>query len=692
LLRSPAWTTTPIDGTDRAEQRIAIYHGPTPIEEREAIKDAFNGDPAKYPVRIPIATDAAREGLNLQARCWNLFQFDVPWNPSRMEQRNGRIDRKLQPHEKVFCHYFVYKQRPEDRILRALVRKTENIKKELGSLSQVIDARLADTLKHSIRHDQIDAMERDIDEADLEADKRQTVEEELEAARERQDDLRRTIDHLRNRLAEAQKSIGLDEKHFRSAISCALELMGAEPLRPVDGNGGGPPRCRFPALDQQEGADPTWADTMDTLRAPKPRDQRFWQWRKTSPIRPVIFEDPGTIDNQAAHLHLEQRVVQRLLGRFVAQGFVHHDLFRACLAQTSDAIPRVVLLGRLCLYGAGAARLHEELIPVTARWTDPKIRKGQLSPYARDAQARTMDLLEEAILLKGGRAVTDTVLKQLRACAARDVAELLPHLTARGEEYAVDAVKKLRDRGEAEAKAMREILETQQKYISETVTKHEKMDDRQRRLNFGDNEDELRQLEANKRHWAKRLANLQHELQTEPDRIRKPSRTPVASADCTDTSGVWASDRRVGVLEWSFSRGSARPTECMAAAVVSNFIRSGPIVILPGSHSVHYQFQSRLALDGAHRRRAADAAHLHDAGRDARALHNGRNLVGQIVHLPVAGRVERELFLADHGSGRSWEAISHPRRTRGCSRGLGHRPYDSGLDWASSPRLPPSMP
>jgi hypothetical protein len=51
-----------------------------------------------------------------------------------MEQRNGRIDRKLQPRDEVFCHYFVYKQRPEDRILTVLVRKTETIKKELVPL------------------------------------------------------------------------------------------------------------------------------------------------------------------------------------------------------------------------------------------------------------------------------------------------------------------------------------------------------------------------------------------------------------------------------------------------------------------------------------------------------------------------------------------------------------------------------
>ena len=87
----------PLAHTERAGERIAIFHGPTPPEEREEIKRAFNAPPESNPIRILIATDAAREGLNLQAHCWHLFHFDVPWNPSRMEQRNGRIDRKLQP-------------------------------------------------------------------------------------------------------------------------------------------------------------------------------------------------------------------------------------------------------------------------------------------------------------------------------------------------------------------------------------------------------------------------------------------------------------------------------------------------------------------------------------------------------------------------------------------------------------------
>ena len=510
-----------IAGTDRADERIAIFHGPTPNEEREAIKMAFNAEPRKHPVRILIATDAAREGLNLQAHCWNLFHFDVPWNPSRMEQRNGRIDRKLQPRDEVFCHYFVYRQRPEDRILSCLVRKTETIKKELGSLAQVIDAKLTETLKRGIRRDAVDDLEREIEAADLPADRRQAVEEELEATRERQEALRKQIDTLRNLLDDSQKSIGLDESHFRSAISSALELVGAEPLKAISSAETGPPRCSFPSLDQREGADPTWADTMDTLRVPRARDQKPWEWRRVSPIRPVVFQDPGTMTDEVVHLHLEHRIVQRLLGRFTAQGFVHHDLSRACLAQTTDAIPRVVLLGRLCLYGPGAARLHEELIPITARWTDPKIRKGDLSPYARESETKTLSLLDEALIAGTGQKIDAQILKQLQASAPKDIEQLLSHLQSRGEEYAADARKKLVDRGQAEGKAMREILETQRKYIGELITKHDKRDSRQRKLDFGDQQEELRQLESNRRYWDKRLVSLETELSTEPNRIRE---------------------------------------------------------------------------------------------------------------------------------------------------------------------------
>jgi SNF2 family DNA or RNA helicase len=507
-----------IQGSDQADDRIAIFHGPTPPEARDAIKKAFNKPPAQHPLRILIATDAAREGLNLQAHCWNLFHFDVPWNPSRMEQRNGRIDRKLQEHDDVYCHYFVYRQRPEDRILAALVRKTETIKRELGSLAQVVDARLAETLaKHGIRRETINQLESEIEAADIEADRRQVVESELEAAREREDGLRRQRQQLQDILESSQLAIGFHKEQFKAALSCSLELLGAEGLRVVP-TSAGPERLEFPALDQRDGADATWADTMDSLREPRKREEKFWEWRQGSAIRPVVFDDPGVVSEEVVHLHLEHRVVQRLLGRFIAQGFVYHDLSRACLAQTSDAIPRVVLLGRLCLYGAGAARLHEELIPVTARWTDPKIRKTPLTPYARDAETRTLALLEEALTEKATYTVSKEVTKQLQAAAPRDVNELLEHLQTVGAEYAKDAAKKLQARGEAEAKAMRQILELQKVHITQTAARYQ---DGQLEFQFPELEDERRQLEDNKRHWGKRLAALEQELAKEPDRIRE---------------------------------------------------------------------------------------------------------------------------------------------------------------------------
>ena len=507
--------TAALYGSDRAEERIAIFHGPTPVSEREVIKTAFNGDPAKYPVRILIATDAAREGLNLQARCWNIFHFDVPWNPARMEQRNGRIDRKLQPNPVVYCRYFFYRQRPEDRILRALVNKTKTIREELGSLSQVIDSRLDLLMKNGIRRRDIDALELEIDSADLEEDRRAAVEEELEATRERQNELREQIEKLRTMLEDSQQAISFSKDHFRSAISCALQILGADPLKtsPNDPDGS---QCIFPAMDQRDGADPTWAETMDSLRAPRPRDQKLWEWRRTSPIRPVVFEDPGVVTDEVVQLHLEQRAVQRLLSRFTAQGFVHHDLSRACLAHTADAVPRVLLIGRLSLYGPGAARLHEELVPITARWIDPAVRRGELTPYSREAETKTMTLLDAALLEKHERPVPEVVRLQLQQAASKDVHELLPHLERRAEEYARDAAAMLEKRAATESKAMREILEQQQKHIEGTIERHDRSP--QLTLNFPD--EEKRQLESNRRYWNQRLVALQSELTSEPERIR----------------------------------------------------------------------------------------------------------------------------------------------------------------------------
>ena len=130
-----------------------------------------------------------------------------------------------------------------------------------------------------------------------------------------------------------------------------------------------------------------------------------------------------------------------------------------------------------------------------------------MAPYGREAQVKTLDLLETALLPAGGKGVNAVVQTKLREAAARDIEELLPHLESRGRELAGEAVVALHKRADQEAKAMRTILEEQKKRVADTA---EQFRDRQLWLDF--NDDEQRQLESNKRHWEKRLHAIDREL------------------------------------------------------------------------------------------------------------------------------------------------------------------------------------
>ena len=506
-----------IESTDRADERIEVIDGLTSGTRRNEIQRRFNADPAQEPLRILLATDAAREGLNFQAHCTDLFHFDLPWNPGRIEQRNGRIDRKLQPADEVRCHYFILPQRAEDRVLQVLVRKTETIKRELGSLSKVIDDDVERRLRQGIRHREADRLAQEIEQADLDQERKRVTEEELEAARDRQDDLSQQNERCRTLLETSRKWAGFEAEPFREALSASLQLLGVEPLQATQDEQGRA-AWSFPALDRKAATDPSWSATLDTLRAPRKASQKLVDWRRDAPIRPVVFEDAGVLTDDVVHLHLEQRVAQRLLARFRSQGFVHHDLSRACLAQARDSIARVILLGRLSLYGHGAERLHEELVPLAARWIQPAERKGPLRAYAREAEARTMDLLEEALTENGGKPLSEEVQRRLLDASGQDIEELRPQLEPRAEEFAAGASQTLQRRGSLEARNLRETLERQSKRVQEELIRHEERLD-QLKLDFS--AEEARQLEANMRHWRTRLEGFKRDLKQEPQRIQR---------------------------------------------------------------------------------------------------------------------------------------------------------------------------
>jgi superfamily II DNA/RNA helicase len=508
-----------IEGTDQADRRIEVFHGPTSEEQRERIKRAFNTPPSEHPVRILICTDAAREGLNLQAHCHHLFHLDVPWNPSRLEQRNGRIDRKLQPEPVVYCHYFHHPQRPTDRVLKVLIEKTRRINEQLGSTGSVLSPTLARLLEAGIAGDLKDteALAKELEEERLSAASLAEVEEELESSRKRAADLADQIATLERHLRKSKESLGLDTSALREAVSCSLELLRRPGLAQTTLSNGDT-AFALPPLEAARGGASDWSDTLDTLRAPPKDGERDHRWRSTAPIRPVVFEAQPTLDESTVHLHLEHRVVQRLLGRFLAQGFVHHDLSRTCIGASRDDHARVVLLGRLALYGGGAARLHEEIVAVSARWTDPS-KRSKLVPEGTDSTHETLVWLQQhlnqALGAKTAHTLPDPVRRHLYTCVQADLNALKDTLERRASEEADKATAMLARRGEIESKIMRDTLERTRNRI---VKEHSKDVSAQLTL-F--NADELRQFEANRKYWKLWLDNVDDDLTREPGRVRR---------------------------------------------------------------------------------------------------------------------------------------------------------------------------
>ena len=170
------------------------------------------------------------------------------------------------------------------------------------------------------------------------------------------------------------------EKHSDRPSHATSGRRGVDGRRHSDAGpaGGGPRRIRIADRGRRRPV---------VLGGSGPGSGRHHRPRRGA-VRPVAFEDTGRLGENAMQLHLEHRVARRLLGRFTAQGLIHHDLSKASLTAAPDAIPRVILLGRLALYGPRAARLHEEIVPVTARWIDPARRQGQLTPYGRASGRR----------------------------------------------------------------------------------------------------------------------------------------------------------------------------------------------------------------------------------------------------------------------------------------------------------------
>lgn len=126
------------DTLDHLEKRVGLgpilrIDGTVPLAKRKAVLDQF----AATPGAILLATDAAGEGLNLQEACHVVVHYELPWNPNRLEQRNGRVDRFGQQHIVEISYLYLTDTRDED-ILHRLREKLAEITRQLGSSSDVL--------------------------------------------------------------------------------------------------------------------------------------------------------------------------------------------------------------------------------------------------------------------------------------------------------------------------------------------------------------------------------------------------------------------------------------------------------------------------------------------------------------------------------------------------------------------------
>ncbi|HUY46013.1 MAG TPA: DISARM system SNF2-like helicase DrmD, partial [Streptosporangiaceae bacterium] len=367
------WLHERLIGAGFPAERIKLLYGGQDEDEREQIKSVFQESPDLDPVRILLATDAASEGINLQAYCHQLLHWEIPWNPNRLEQRNGRIDRHGQHAAEVEVFHFVpagweSASQPgagssrtgalltgeddgeastlEDELhfLYVAAKKVEQIREDLGSAGEVIAAQVEQKML---------GKRADWQTADLEIASR-AKRAELKINRE----LARSLQKLTDTLAESRADLNLSPQTVERVIRTALRLAHHKDLAGAPAPAGFTGRCfRVPDLP---GA---WAQARnDGLYHPV-----------TGQERPVTFDhDAAAERTDVVLLHLGHRLVQmclRLLRAELWSGATGAAQLHRLTRVTARIVPGDVLrtpavLGhiRVVVTGGEGTRLHEEVV------------------------------------------------------------------------------------------------------------------------------------------------------------------------------------------------------------------------------------------------------------------------------------------------------------------------------------------
>lgn len=279
---------------------LTLYGGMNDAE-RDGVKRAFNSP--THPARILIATDAAGEGLNLQRAARLLLHWDIPWNPGKMEQRNGRLDRHGQERDVEIFH-FDSTDDASMQFLGKVLRKRSQTRED----RVVTDAIFADAILAHFADEELAAAP-DLD---------RTVRLAQAANADCADDLPAGVAlpgaEDQARLEDLKAELDLSPASLRETLETALAVESSRPRLQEDGRGRERLVHPVPAL---------WQDLVDhTLREGGPAGPMLAlvfdpaHYVQTRSGRPVYLPEPDS-----RLLHLGDALYHRVMSTFARYRF-----------------------------------------------------------------------------------------------------------------------------------------------------------------------------------------------------------------------------------------------------------------------------------------------------------------------------------------------------------------------------------
>jgi len=195
-----------------SEESVVTVHGGTPRDQRRAIQESFTNDPK---VLIFLATDAASEGINLQ-RAHLMVNYDLPWNPNRLEQRFGRIHRIGQREDCHLWNLIAEETREADVFLRLL----QKIEQECLALNGAVFDVLGQLFKETSLKDLVLRAVKKADDPSTKAYLNEIVDTEL-----KHENIQELID------ARSLGDDGLSDTHIRDLCDM-MERAQVQKLQP----------------------------------------------------------------------------------------------------------------------------------------------------------------------------------------------------------------------------------------------------------------------------------------------------------------------------------------------------------------------------------------------------------------------------------------------------------------------------